>query len=86
MGRDLMGRIVNGASCPWGELSMGRNDCGASCCGASFDGASCPWGEFRGGELSGNLYSYILKWKTFCQGKKGYRIEFDKMLLKVCKM
>jgi hypothetical protein len=37
-----MGRVVPGASCPWGKLSVGRNDCGAKCHGASFDGASCP--------------------------------------------
>jgi hypothetical protein len=35
-----MGRVVHGASCPWGELSMGQIDCGVSCCGVSFDGAS----------------------------------------------
>jgi hypothetical protein len=33
---------------------MGRNDCGASCHGESFDGASCLWGEFQWGEWSGN--------------------------------
>jgi hypothetical protein len=51
-----MRRVVPGTSCPWGELSMERNDCGASCRGASFDGASCPCGKFRWGELSGNRF------------------------------
>ncbi len=50
-----MGRVVHGASCPWGELSMGRFVPGARCPGASFDGASCPWGELSWGEWSGNL-------------------------------
>jgi hypothetical protein len=49
-----MGRVVPGVSCPWGELSMGRIVYGASCRGASFDGASCPWGELSWGEWSGN--------------------------------
>jgi hypothetical protein len=41
-----MGRVVPGASCLWGELSMGRNDYGTKCHGASLDGVSCLWGEF----------------------------------------
>jgi hypothetical protein len=50
-----MGRVVHGTSCPWGELSMGRVVTGARCHGASFDGANCPWGELSWGEWSGNL-------------------------------
>jgi hypothetical protein len=57
-----VGRVVRGASCPWGELSwgelsMGRVVHGARCLGASFDGASCPWGELSWGEWSGNRSS-----------------------------
>ncbi len=52
-----MGRVVPGASCPWGELSMGQVVPGASCPRASFDGASCPWGELSWGEWSGNHIS-----------------------------
>ncbi len=36
-----MGRIVRGARCPWGEMSMGRNVRGARRRGASCRGASC---------------------------------------------
>jgi hypothetical protein len=35
-----LGQVVHGASGPWGKLSMGRNDCGARCRGVSLDGAS----------------------------------------------
>ncbi len=48
--------ISNGASCPWGELSMGRVVHGASCpcgklsLGQVVHGASCPWGELSWGE------------------------------------
>jgi hypothetical protein len=34
-----MGRDVHGASCPWGQLSMGP----------VVHGASCPWAEFSMG-------------------------------------
>ncbi len=34
MGQDVMGRVVHGVSCPWGELSMGQVVPGG-----------CPWGE-----------------------------------------
>jgi hypothetical protein len=54
------GASFDGASCPWGELSMGRFVPGARCPGASFDGASCPWGELSWGEWSGNPYMYYL--------------------------
>jgi hypothetical protein len=36
-----MGRVVRGAKCPWGEMSVGRVVLGASCPGASCPGASC---------------------------------------------
>jgi hypothetical protein len=39
-GEMSMGRAVRWASCPWGELSMGRAVMGASCHGASSHGAS----------------------------------------------
>jgi hypothetical protein len=38
MGRVVHGRVVHGASRPWGELSMWQNDYGAKCHGASFAG------------------------------------------------
>jgi hypothetical protein len=41
-----VGRVVRGVSCPWGELSVGRVVRGASC-----HGASCPWGELSWGEF-----------------------------------
>jgi hypothetical protein len=58
-----MGRIVHGASCPWGELSVGRvvrgvkcpgGDCpwGEMSVGRNVRGAKCPWGELSWGELS----------------------------------
>ncbi len=46
-----MERVVHGASCPWGELSVGRTVRGANCpwgelsVGRTVHGASCPWGE-----------------------------------------
>jgi hypothetical protein len=36
--------MYHGASCPWGELSVGRN-----VRGASYRGANCPWGELSVG-------------------------------------
>jgi hypothetical protein len=57
-----MGRAVHGASCPSGQLSMGRavhgmSSNGVSCHGvslyrASFDGAFSRWGELFGNHLS----------------------------------
>jgi hypothetical protein len=53
-----MGRIVRGAKCPWGEMSVGRNGRGAKCpwgeisVGRNVRGAKCPWGEMSWGELS----------------------------------
>jgi hypothetical protein len=46
----LVGRVVHGASCPWGEMSVGQNVCGANCpwgelsMGRDVRGAKCPWG------------------------------------------
>jgi hypothetical protein len=34
-----MGRVVRGAKCPWGEMSVGRN----------VHGAKYPWGEMSVG-------------------------------------
>jgi hypothetical protein len=63
-----MGRVVYGATCLWGELSMGRSISigrdvdGARCSwGELSTGASCPWGkmswgELRCGKLSGNHF------------------------------
>jgi hypothetical protein len=36
MGRVVHGRVVHGASRPWGELSMWQNDYGASFAGIQF--------------------------------------------------
>jgi hypothetical protein len=53
-----MGRVVRGAKCPWGELSMGRIVRGANCpwgkmsVGRNVRGAKCPWDEISWGELS----------------------------------
>jgi hypothetical protein len=56
-GAKCQGAHWHGASCPWGELSMGRYvkvhiGMGRVVHGASCDGASCPWVELRWGELS----------------------------------
>jgi hypothetical protein len=42
-----MGRVVRGANCPWGGLSMGRVVIGRVSWG------EMPWGEMSWGELSG---------------------------------
>jgi hypothetical protein len=55
-----MGRVVHGASCTQGELSLGQVVPGARCRGASFDGASCLWGELSWGEWSGNVVSLVI--------------------------
>ncbi len=50
-----MGWVVRGASCPWGEMSLGRNVRGANCpwgkmsVGQNVCGAKCPWGEMSVG-------------------------------------
>jgi hypothetical protein len=50
-----MGRVVRGAKCPWGEMSLGRNVRGARCpwgemsVGRNVRGAKCPWGEMSVG-------------------------------------
>jgi hypothetical protein len=41
-----MGRVVRGASCPWGELSWGELSMGRV-----VRGASCPWGELSMGRV-----------------------------------
>jgi hypothetical protein len=41
-----MERVVRGASCPWGELSVGQVSMGRV-----VDGASCPWGELSMGRV-----------------------------------
>ncbi len=52
-----MGRVVHGASCPWGELSMVRVVHGVSCpwgelsMGRVVHGASCLWGELSMGRV-----------------------------------
>jgi hypothetical protein len=43
-----VGRTVRGASCPWGKLSMGRTVRGVSCRGASCRGASYRGASYRG--------------------------------------
>ncbi len=46
------------SSCPWGELSVGKNVRGAKCpwgelsTGRTVRGTNCPWGEMSWGELS----------------------------------
>jgi hypothetical protein len=51
------GASCHGASCPWGELSVGRVVRGASCpwgelsVGRVVHGASCPWGELSPGKI-----------------------------------
>jgi hypothetical protein len=48
-----MGRVVHGASCPWGELSVGRTVCGGNCpLGRTVRGANCPWGELSVGRIA----------------------------------
>jgi hypothetical protein len=57
-----MGRVVRGANCPWGELSVGRFVRGANCPwgelsmgrivhGATVRGANCPWSELSVGRV-----------------------------------
>jgi hypothetical protein len=41
-----MGRVVRGASCPWGELSWGELSMGRV-----VHGASCPWGKLSMGRV-----------------------------------
>jgi hypothetical protein len=50
-----MGRHVHGASCPWGELSVGRIVRGASCRGTSFCAASCRGASFDGASGPGTM-------------------------------
>jgi hypothetical protein len=71
-----MGRVVHGASCPWGELSVERNVHGASCpwgemsVGQNVRGAKCPWGEMSWGELSwGELSWGELSWGELSWGE-----------------
>jgi hypothetical protein len=40
-GEMSVGRVVRGVSCPWGEMFVGRDVRGANCHGASCPGASC---------------------------------------------
>ncbi len=62
-----MGRVVHGASCPWGELSMERVAHGASCpwgelsMGRVVHGASCPWGELSMGRVAMRRKDYGAK-------------------------
>ncbi len=50
-----MGRVVRGAKCPWGKMSVGRIVHGANCpwgemsVGRNVRGAKCPWGEMSVG-------------------------------------
>ncbi len=58
-----MGRVVCGAICLWGELSVGRTARGEKCLvgravrrgelsvGQTVRGANCPWGELSMGQV-----------------------------------
>ncbi len=52
-----MGRVGHGASCPWGELSMGRVVYGVSCLRASFDGASFDGASYLGASGPGTNFA-----------------------------
>jgi hypothetical protein len=66
-----MGRVVHGANCLWGELSMGRVFRGAKCPWGELSmertvrGAKCLWGEMLWGELSWGA----LSWGEFSWGE-----------------
>merc|ERR1712089_85965 len=65
----LLGALVPGGSCTWGQLSLGAAVPGGSCRpgavvatgqlspGAAVAGGSCRWGQLSGGELSGGHLS-----------------------------
>jgi hypothetical protein len=54
-GEMSVGRNVHGAKCPWGEMSVGRVVRGARCHGASCPGASCPGASCLGASGPGTV-------------------------------
>jgi hypothetical protein len=71
-----MWRVVHGASCLWGEMSVGRNVRGVKCpwgemsVGRNVRGAKCPWGEMSWSELSwGELSWGELSWGELSWGE-----------------
>jgi hypothetical protein len=72
-----VGRIVPGANCPWGKLSMGRNVRRVKCpWGENVRGAKCPWAKMSWGELLwGELSWGKLSW-AICLGASGPGILF----------
>jgi hypothetical protein len=60
MGRVVMGRVVHGASCAWGKLSVGQ-----AVIGRVVHGASCPWGELSLGRV---VHGASCPWGGFSMG------------------
>jgi hypothetical protein len=62
-----MGRVVRGASCPWGELSWGELSIGRV-----VHGASCLWGElFMGRVVLGRVLTGRVVRGASCLGASG---------------
>jgi hypothetical protein len=90
-----MGRVVRGAKCPWGEMSVRRIVRGANCpwgelsVGRNVRGAKCPWGEMSWGELSWGEWSgnrkkslEALPLYVLCQGlSMEAKVDFPKSAL-----
>jgi hypothetical protein len=47
-----MEQVVHGASCPWGEMSLGQNVRGAKYPWGEMSWGKLSWGELSWGELS----------------------------------
>ncbi len=52
MGRDVIGRVVNGLSILLVELTMDQISMGYNVCDANFHLAKCLWGKFSWGIMS----------------------------------
>jgi hypothetical protein len=61
-GEMSVGWNVRGANCPWGEMFVRRNVCGASCRGASYPGESCLGASGPG--TGHTVYSGAGVWST----------------------
>jgi hypothetical protein len=56
-----VGRVVRGASCPWGELAVGR-----VVMGRVVPGASCPWSELSMGRV---VHGASFPWGELSMGR-----------------
>jgi hypothetical protein len=61
--------IINGASCPWSELSVGR-----VVMGQVVHGASCPWGELSLGRV---VHGASCLWGELSMGRVVYGASLD---------